>query len=123
MEHHACDEGRDCSSRPAIRHPQLTPLCRDDTDSRDRKHSLTYHDPQLHAQRFTLFCEIRNHDVEVNGYIEVTPSLGAILETFVAIAVLVGLFAGRLYLGRLAAEWSAQLPPHLRGRWMQQAFD
>jgi hypothetical protein len=45
------------------------------------------------------------------------------LETFVAIAALVGLFAGRLYLGRLANEWFAQLPPHLRGRWMQQAFD
>jgi hypothetical protein len=46
-----------------------------------------------------------------------------ILETFVAIAVLVGLFAGRLYLGRLATEWRDQLPPHLRGRWTQQAFD
>jgi hypothetical protein len=45
------------------------------------------------------------------------------LETFVAIAALVGLFAGRLYLGRLASEWPAQLPPHLRGRWTQQAFD
>jgi len=61
--------------------------------------------------------------VGVSDYIGVTLSLGAILETFVAIAVLVGLFAGRLYLGRLASEWSAQLPPHLRGRWMQQAFD
>jgi hypothetical protein len=60
---------------------------------------------------------------EFDGYIEVTPSLGAILETFVAIAALVALFAGRLYLGRLAAEWFEQLPPHLRGRWMQQAFD
>ena len=48
---------------------------------------------------------------------------GVILETFVAIAVLVGLFAGRLYLGRLATEWRDQLPPHLRGRWTQQAFD
>ena len=55
--------------------------------------------------------------------VAISPALAGVVLAFVAIAALVGLFDGRLYLGRLASEWSAQLPPHLRGRWAQQAFD